>query len=79
MTQAVEWRDGTPAAPGVYAATGFKDELRRQWHPATGFSAPWYFDDPTEIIDRAKRTPADRELVHCIRWRESPVALAAAA
>ena len=60
----------TPPHAGVYAVTGSKHELRRHWHPATGFSAPWYRDDPAEIVERAMRSPADRENVPNIRWRE---------
>lgn len=71
----MNWNNGTPVAPGVYDVTGSKHGLRRYWHPATGFSTPWYHDDPPDIVARASRGSADRENVPNIRWREVPVAI----
>lgn len=63
----------TPTRAGVYAVDGSKHDLRRYWHPATGWSAPAYHDDPADIRDRAWRTSADRERVAGIVWREVPL------
>lgn len=60
----------TPPRAGIYRVGGSKHELRRHWHPATGFSAPFYADDPIEIVERAMRTPADRENAGSIVWHE---------
>jgi hypothetical protein len=64
------YNTATPPRAGVYAVNGSKHDLRRHWAPATGFSAPFYADDPADIVERAMRTPADRELAAGIVWRE---------
>lgn len=69
----MDWNDGTPDTPGEYRVSGSKHDLRRAWSPGTGWSAPWYADDPSDIVARAMLTPADRENVASIRWlREVP-------
>jgi hypothetical protein len=66
----MNWNDETPAVAGVYAVSGSKHDLRRAWSPKTGWSAPWYKDDPDDIVARAMLTDADRENVGHIRWAE---------
>jgi hypothetical protein len=66
----MNWNDGTPAAPGVYAVDGSKHDLRRAWSPTHGWSAPWYCGDDDEIVARAMLRSAERDTV--ILWREVP-------
>lgn len=67
---------GTPPAPGWRVTeTGRNYALRRFWHgPERGWSAPCYDDDPEEITDRARNTPAESQ--DGINWRDLTAATA---